>query len=67
VEPRLLALDLPAPRQADIAGLVRRTSALLAAGVPLTLLLDLADEAGPRSHDRYAAEGGDLSWVGAAV
>jgi hypothetical protein len=66
MEPRVLALDLPAPRRAEVAGLVRRTQALLAAGVPLTLLLDLADEAGPRSSARYAVEGGDLSWVRSA-
>lgn len=50
-------------RPLDVAVLVRRTHELLAAGVPLTLLLDLADEAGPRSHIHYATEGGDLRWV----
>jgi hypothetical protein len=35
---------------------------LLAAGIPLTLLLDLA--AGPRSAEAYQEEGGaDLSWL----
>jgi hypothetical protein len=43
--------------------LVRRTQDLLAAGVPLTLLLDLVDEAGPHSQSHYTAEGGDASWV----
>lgn len=55
------ALDVPRPRHAvDVGVLVRHTHQLLAAGVPLTLLLDLADEAGPRSHERYAAEGGGV-------
>lgn len=64
MEPETAALALPDPRPAvDVAVLVRRTQELLAAGVPLTLLLDLADESGPRSHVRYTAEGGDLSWV----
>jgi hypothetical protein len=35
--------------------------ALLAAGVPLTLLLDLA--MAPRSSDIAALEGGEASWV----
>jgi hypothetical protein len=57
-------LDVPAPRPAlDVAVLVRRTHALLAAGVPLTLLIDLADDAGPRSRLRYEAEGGESAWV----
>ena len=57
-----IPLPVPAPRPAlDVAVLVRTTHDLLAAGVPLTLLLDLGDERGPRSRERYAAEGGDLS------
>lgn len=60
-------LTVPAPRRAvDVPELVRRTHDLLAAGVPLTLLLDLADEAGPRSTTRYADEGGDLGWIRSA-
>ena len=55
---------LPGPRRpVDVAVLVRRTSALLHAGVPLTLLLDLSDERGPCSALRYGAEGGDAGWV----
>ena len=55
---------VPAPRHPiDVAVLVRRTRSLLAAGVPLTLLIDLADEAGPRSVQRFASEGGDLDWL----
>lgn len=64
MEPSAIVVDVPAQRPAvDVAVLVRRTHQLLAAGVPLTLLLDLADEAGPRSRLRYDAEGGDLSWL----
>ena len=48
---------------ADIPTLVERTSELLRTGVPLTLLLDLAEEDGPRSAQHYASEGGDVSWV----
>ncbi len=44
--------------------LAARTQALLASGVPLTLLLDLGDPAGPPSSDLYRAEGGwDASWL----
>jgi hypothetical protein len=56
--------ELPVPRHPlDVAVLVRRTEALLRAGVPLSLLLDLADDAGPHSHTRYTAEGGDAGWL----
>jgi len=34
---------------------------LLEAGIPLSLLLDLA--VGPRSHDLYQHEDADLDWV----
>jgi hypothetical protein len=62
------ALDVPSPRHAvDVAVLVRRTHALLAAGVPLTLLIDLGDEAGPHSQAHYEAEGGDACWRVPAV
>lgn len=50
-------------RFADVPALVERTSRLLRNGVPLTLLLDLAEEDGPRSAQHYTAEGGDVSWV----
>lgn len=61
-------LPVPAPRTGrhdlDLPALVARTGALLAGGVPLTLLLDLADPAGPRSRARYAEEGGeDATWL----
>ena len=59
-----LPVDLPGPRRpVDVAVLVRCTTALLRAGVPLTLLLDLSDEQGPHSEERYAAEGGDAGWL----
>ena len=45
------ALDLPTLRA--------RTVELLRAGVPLTLLLDLAEPTGPDSVSAYAHEGGD--------
>ncbi len=47
----------------DVPVLVRRTQDLLEAGVPLTLLIDLADEEGPRSVLRYETEGGDAGWL----
>ena len=48
---------VPAPHPTlDVGVLVRCTSGLLAAGVPLTLLLDLAEAGGPRSRQRYAEE-----------
>lgn len=51
-------------RTVDLPALVARTNALLASGVPLTLLLDLGDPAGPRSADRYRQEGGgDAAWL----
>ena len=53
----------PDSRPADVPALVERTSLLLRSGVPLTLLLDLAEEDGPRSAQHYTAEGGDVSWV----
>lgn len=48
---------------ADVPLLRERTSALLRARVPLTLLLDLVDPAGPDSAGRYGPEGGDASWL----
>jgi hypothetical protein len=47
------AVVLPSPRL-DVEELVRRTGDLLAAGVPLSLLLDLAEP--PDSRALYAAE-----------
>ena len=54
------AANVPGPRRVvDVPGLVQRTYQLLTAGIPLTLLLDLADAGGPRSRELYAAEGAD--------
>lgn len=43
--------------------LVRRTKTMLSDGVPLTLLLDLADPAGPDSARHFASEPADLAWL----
>lgn len=48
---------------ADGHELVDRTRALLEAHVPLSLLLDLADPAGPDSAGHFTAEPADLSWL----
>ena len=37
--------------------------AWLAAGIPLTLVLDLLDERGPHSEQILLAEPGDVAWV----
>ena len=64
MDPVLAAHGVPQPRHAvDVSVLVRRTQELLAAGVPLTLLLDLAEPTGPHSAERFSAEQADLSWV----
>ncbi len=55
------ALDLR--HTVDLPSLRRRTSDLLLAHVPLTLLLDLADPAGLDSVGRYTREGGDVGWL----
>ncbi len=47
----------------DLPSLSRRTTALLEAGVPLTLLIDLTDPAGPRSQQAYTDEGGVTDWI----
>ena len=52
--------------QVDLPLLARRASALLEAGVPLSLLIDLSDPSGPRSQEVYASEGADVDWVTAA-
>ena len=54
---RSAAVDLPVLRQ--------RTRDLLAAHVPLALLLDLAEPKGPDSAGCYAREGGDTTWLSA--
>ncbi len=55
--------SIPQPRSVEVEALVRRTGDLLAAGVPLTLLLDIADSEGPHSGERFTAEGGDADWL----
>ena len=52
---------VPAPRGEDRH--VCPTGALLAAHVPLTLLLDLAEPAGPRSQEILVGEPGDAGWL----
>ena len=47
----------------DALALRGRTEALLAAHVPLTLLLDLADPFGPHSSDVFDAEPGSSDWL----
>lgn len=56
----------PQGRPLDVGVLVRRTEALLRAGVPLSLLIDLGDTSDPRSGERYAAEGGGAEWLPAS-
>ena len=51
---------VPDPRDAQHA---TRTHALLCSGVPLSLLLDLADPRGPHSAELYDAELPDLAWL----
>lgn len=51
------------PLAAPDARLVARTGALLRAGVPLSLLMDLADPAGPRSAELLLTERANGDWV----
>ena len=52
------------PRRAvDLPTLRERTRGLLAAHVPLSLLLDLAEPDGPDSAACYVREGGDTTWL----
>ncbi len=55
--------DLNEQRDLDLPVLTHRTADLLRDHVPLTLLLDLAEDDGPRSAVRYADEGGDATWL----
>jgi hypothetical protein len=57
-DPDPLPSGVPAPDE-----LARRTTALLAAHVPLSLLLDLADPAGPRSDELLRTEPGAADWL----
>ena len=56
-------MSQPTRSQVDLPLLARRVSALLEAGVPLTLVMDLSDPSGPRSRDMYANEAADLTWL----
>lgn len=47
----------------DTEKLVCRTNALLRDHIPLGLLLDLTDPAGPDSAGRFDSEKADLSWL----
>jgi hypothetical protein len=47
----------------DLPLLARHATALLEAGVPLTLLIDLAEPGGPHSQDVYVAERGSADWL----
>jgi hypothetical protein len=38
--------------------------ALLGAGIPLSLLMDLVDTGGPQSRDLLVHEVGDTAWLG---
>lgn len=59
----LIRTDPDPARDLDLPLLTHRTADLLREHVPLTLLLDLADEGDPRSAVRYADEGGDADWL----
>jgi hypothetical protein len=60
MEDVMTAADLPEWELAFLAG---RARSLLRAGVPLSLLVDLADQTGPRSRAVYAAEHPDTGWL----
>lgn len=66
VAPQVPVLRVPDPRRSTSAqqdALAGRTEAMLAAHVPLTLLLDLADPAGPHSDDLLHDEPGSADWL----
>lgn len=52
-----------APDTVERSEVLARTHRLLAAGVPLSLLLDLASPRGPRSEELFSAEEPDLDWL----
>lgn len=47
----------------DLPVLNRRTTRLLEAGVPLSLLIDLSEPSGPHSQAVYVQEGGVTDWI----
>jgi hypothetical protein len=59
-QPAAPSTALPEWEQTFLAG---RARSLLRAGVPLSLLVDLADASGPHSSAVYAAEPADSSWA----
>jgi len=64
--PQIPTLRVPDPRRSPGAqqdALAGRTEAMLAAHVPLTLLLDLADPDGPHSDELLHAEPGSADWL----
>ncbi len=62
---RTVPPDLPAARREPEHGGARGrpAQALLAAHVPLSLLLDLAQPGGPRSAELLTGEPGDTAWL----
>ena len=69
LDPTAHELDLGQPVAADSDrddALVRHTGDVLRAGVPLTLLMDLAEPEGPDSAESFTSEGGDASWLNPA-
>lgn len=56
----LVVDDSPMP---DVDDLVARTLSLLESGVPLSLLLDLVDPDGPRSHELLTGEVASTDWL----
>ena len=53
----------PLHHSVDLPGLSRRTTALLEAGVPLSLLIDLSRPDGPHSSQICTEEGGSADWI----
>jgi hypothetical protein len=53
--------------EASVVNNETRIMELMAAGVPVTLLIDLAAQTPLESHEIYAVEGGDAGWLAAAV
>lgn len=48
---------------AVVGDLSRRGVGLLALGVPVSLLMDMADPQGPRSQEVFRTEGGSAAWL----
>lgn len=67
VHPADRLVALAAPTESGPAPEQSLPMRLLAAGIPLTLLLDLAEQFGPPSRDILRAEHGDAEWLLADV